>query len=66
VTEIVRDGRHSGGAPTTGETGIRMINVASAYEHGGCSPDEIAEFHPPLSLSDIHTALAYYNAHIDE
>lgn len=66
MTESVRDERHSGGAPTIGETGIRVINVASAYEHSGYSPDEIAEFYPPLSLSDIHTALAYYYAHIDE
>lgn len=31
MTEIVRDQRHSGGAPTIGETGIRVANVASAY-----------------------------------
>ena len=33
MTEIVRDERHSGGAPTVGETGIRVVNVAGAYEH---------------------------------
>ena len=66
VTEIVRDEDHSGGSPTIGDTGIRVINVACAYEHDGYSPDEIAEFYPALTLEDIHTAIAYYYAHIDE
>lgn len=66
MTEIVRDPEHSDGAPTINDTGIRVINVASAYEHSGYSPDEIAEFYPSLSLADIHTALAYYYDHLDE
>ena len=66
MTDIVRDERHSGGAPTIGDTGIRVVNVASAYEHSGYSPDEIADLYPPLSLEDIHTALAFYYANIDE
>jgi len=66
VTEIVRDPEHSDGAPTIGGTGIRVWNVASAYEHSGYSPDEIVELYPPLSLSDVHTALAYYYEHIEE
>lgn len=66
MTEIVRDERHSQGAPTIGETGIRVLNVASAYEHSGYSPDEIADLYPPLTLEDIHTALAFYYATIDE
>lgn len=66
MTEIGRDERHSRGAPTINDTGIRVINVASAYEHSGYSPDEIAEFYPALSLADIHTAIAYYYDHLDE
>lgn len=66
MTEIVRDPEHSNGAPTINDTGIRVINVASAYEHSGYSPDEIAEFYPDLSLADIHTAIAYYYDHLDE
>jgi len=66
MTEIVRTDDHSDGAPTIGETGIRVINVASAYEHSGYSPDEIVDFYPVLSLEDVHTAIAYYYAHIDE
>jgi len=66
MTEIVRDTDHSDGAPTIDDTGIRVINVACAYEHGDYSPDEIVEFYPALTLEDIHTAIAYYYAHIDE
>lgn len=65
-TEIVRDPRQSNGAPTIEGTGIRIIDVAKAYEHSGYCPDEIAEFYPVLSLADIHTAIAYYYEHIDE
>ncbi|WP_254861786.1 DUF433 domain-containing protein [Halovivax gelatinilyticus] len=64
--DIVRDDRHSDGAPTIGETGIRVVNVASAYEHSGYSPDEIVDLYPALSLADVHTALAFYYANIDE
>ena len=65
MAEITEDDEHSGGAPTINETGIRVINVASAYEHSGYSPDEIAELYPALSLTDIYTALAYYYDHLD-
>jgi uncharacterized protein (DUF433 family) len=66
MTGIVREGEHSQGSPTLEGTGIRVINIACAYEHNGYSPDEIADFYPSLSLEDIHTALAYYYANIDE
>lgn len=66
MTEIVRDPDHSDGAPTIEGTGIRVWNVASAYEHSGYSPDEIVDLYPALSLADVHTALAYYYAHVDE
>lgn len=66
MTEIVRDPAHSDGAPTINGTGIRVLNVASAYEHSGYSPDEIIDLYPALELEDVHTALAYYYANIDE
>lgn len=66
MTEIVSDPNHSRGAPTIADTGIRVLNVASAYEHSGYSPDEIIELYPVLTLEDVHTALAYYYAHIEE
>jgi uncharacterized protein (DUF433 family) len=63
---IVRDPKHSDGAPTIEGTGIRVKDVAVAYEHSGYDPDEITQLYPDLSLSDVHTALAYYYDHIDE
>jgi len=64
--KIVRDPQHSNGAPTLEGTGIRVVDIAKAYEHSGYDPDEITELYPELSLSDVHAALAYYYDHIDE
>lgn len=66
MTEIVREEDHSDGVPTIGETGIRVIDVATAYEHSGYSPDEIVDLYPALDLEDVHTALAYYYGHVEE
>jgi len=62
----VRDEEHSGGAPTIEGTGIRVKDVATAYEHSDSSPDEITQLYPDLSLGDVHRALAYYYDNIDE
>ena len=66
IMRIVQDEKHSGGAPTLEGTGIRVVDIAKPYEHSGYDPDEITELYPDLSLSDVHTALAYYYDHIDE
>ena len=63
---IVEDPDHSDGAPTIRGTGIRVKDVASAYEHSGYEPDEITQLYPDLSLGDVHRALAYYYDHIDD
>lgn len=63
---VVRDENHSDGAPTIDGTGIRVKDVAEAYEHSGYEPDEITQLYPDLSLADVHTALAYYYDNIDE
>jgi hypothetical protein len=34
-TASVNDDEHSDGAPTIGDTGIRVANVAGAYEYSG-------------------------------
>ncbi|MFB6180590.1 MAG: DUF433 domain-containing protein [Candidatus Nanohalobium sp.] len=64
--KIVEDEEHSRGSPTVEDTGIRVVDIAKAYEHSGYSPDEITELYPDLSLSDIHSALAYYYEHIED
>ena len=63
---IVRDERHSNGVPTIEGTGIRVKDIATAYEHSGYDPDEITQLYPDLTLSDVHRALAYYYDHISE
>ena len=63
---IVRDPEHSDGAPTIEGTGIRVQDVASAYEHSEYGPEEITQLYPDLTLGDVHRALAYYYDHIDE
>jgi len=63
---IVRDPDHSDGAPTIEGTGIRVADIAAAYEHSGYEPDEITQLYPDLSLGDVHRALAYYYDHIDD
>ncbi|WP_121820936.1 DUF433 domain-containing protein [Halostella salina] len=63
---IVRDSEHSDGVPTVEGTGIRVEDIASAYEHSGYDPDEITQLYPDLSLGDVHRALAYYYDHIDD
>ena len=56
---IVQDAAHSDGAPTIGGTGIRVKDVASAYEHSGYEPDEITQLYPDLSLSDVYMCLEF-------
>jgi len=63
---VVRDEEHSDGAPTIEGTGIRVKDVAEAYEHSGYDPDEITQLYPDLSLADVHDVLAFYYDHIDE
>ena len=63
---IVQDPEHSDGAPPIEGTGIRVKDVAVAYEHSGYEPDEITQLYPDLSLGDVHRALAYYYDHVDE
>jgi uncharacterized protein (DUF433 family) len=43
---IVQDPEHSDGAPTIEGTGIRVKDVAVAYEHSGYEPDEIIRLYP--------------------
>lgn len=63
---IVRRDEHSGGAPVIEGTGIRVLDVAIAYESSGYDPEEIVELYPAISLSEVHAALSYYYDHIGE
>jgi hypothetical protein len=36
------------------------------HEHQGMTPDQIVSEIPSISLSDVHSALAYYFDHVQE
>jgi uncharacterized protein (DUF433 family) len=46
-------------------TGFKVRILAEEYL-SGVSPDELREWHPQLSLSQIHAALPYYYDHQQE
>ena len=45
---------------------IRVMDIVMRHEDLGTSPDEIVAAYPDLSLSDVHSALAYYFDNVDE
>jgi uncharacterized protein (DUF433 family) len=45
---------------------IRVADIVVWHEQRGYSADEIVGFFPGLSLSDVHSALAYYFDHREE
>lgn len=51
-----------GSKPRLDGTRIKVQDVAIWYDRMGMSPDEIVAEWPQLSLSDVHSALAYYYA----
>ena len=55
------------GAPCVAGTRVRVMDVVAAHE-GGISPAELQDYFAtrPLTLGEIHAALAYYNDHKDE
>lgn len=55
-----------GGKPRIAGHRIRVMDVAVWHEQLGMTPDEIASAHPPLTLSDVHAALAYFFDHRQE
>ena len=49
-----------GGKACIKGTRIRVLDIVSAGEHMGLSPDEICDQYPELNLAQVHSALAYY------
>lgn len=45
---------------------IRVMDIALLHEYSGMTADEIVQYYPTLTLSDVHAALAYYFDHIEE
>jgi uncharacterized protein (DUF433 family) len=63
---IVRTPGICGGRACIAGHRVRVLDVAIWHELRGWSPDEIVEQVPSLTLSDVHTALAYYYDHREE
>lgn len=45
---------------------VRVMDVVVCYEHLRMTADEIVAAYPGITLSDVHTALAYYFDNLDE
>lgn len=55
------------GRPCIAGTRVRVMDIVAAHEQG-VSPAELQDYFAtrPLTLGEIHAALAYYNDHKDE
>src|SRR5215471_19088946 len=60
-----RPGIYGGKACVAGHR-IRVMDIVGMYDQMQMSPVEIVEQLPTLTLSDVHSALAYYYDHMDE
>jgi uncharacterized protein (DUF433 family) len=52
--------------PLIGGTTMKVIELVTAQQAYGWSPEELHFQYPHLSMSQIHSALAYYWDHQDE
>ncbi len=55
-----------GGKPRIDGLRMSVQHIAIDYEKLGMTPDEICDAYPPLTLSQVHGALAYFYDHRDE
>jgi uncharacterized protein (DUF433 family) len=53
------------GVPFVAETTMKVIELVMAQQAYGWSPEELHFQHPYLSMSQIHSALAYYWEHTE-
>jgi uncharacterized protein (DUF433 family) len=62
---IDRDPAIRAGRPKIAGTGVTVMRLAAWYKMG-LTPEEITAQYGHLSLAQIHAALAYYHANVDE
>ncbi|OFV86424.1 MAG: hypothetical protein A2V74_08815, partial [Acidobacteria bacterium RBG_16_70_10] len=64
---ITQDPRVCSGRPCIAGTRIRVMDIVAAHQEGH-SPEELKEYFSsrPLTLAEVHAALAYYYDHRDE
>jgi uncharacterized protein (DUF433 family) len=63
---ITRNPEIFGGKACLAGHRIRVMDVVFWHDDLNMSSDEIVEAYPELSLSDVHSALAYYFDNLDE
>lgn len=51
------------GVPLFEGTTMKVVELVMAQKADGCSPEELHFQHPYLTISQIHSALAYYWEH---
>ena len=64
-TLIDRDPNVRGGRPKVAGTGVTVLRIVGWYKLG-LTPEEIATQYGHLTLAQVHAALAYYHANVDE
>jgi len=64
-TLIDRDPAIRGGRPKIAGTGVTVMRIAGWYKMGRTA-EEIATGYGHLSLAQVHAALAYYHANVEE
>jgi uncharacterized protein (DUF433 family) len=55
-----------GGKPCIDGLRLRVQDIYVWYELEGMSPDAICDAFPPVTLAQVHAALAYYYDHMQE
>ncbi|MGH7201969.1 MAG: DUF433 domain-containing protein [Planctomycetaceae bacterium] len=55
-----------GGRPCVAGHRVRVQDIVICYEWQGMSPEEICDQFPPLTIAQVHAALAYYFDHRQE
>lgn len=63
---VVADKDIMEGAARIDGTRVRVSDIVVAHEYRGWAPRKIAEQFPTASISDVYTALDYYEHHKQE
>lgn len=62
---IIKEEGYCGGKAAIGDTRVRVNNVVFLHKQGKTAQEVLVEY-PDLSLSQVHSALAYYYDHQGE
>jgi uncharacterized protein (DUF433 family) len=60
MSHIVKTPGVCGGRARIAGHRVRVGDIVAWHEHRGCSPDEIVDMFPGITLADVYAALAYF------